>query len=38
VGVFDRKEGCGGKGGLREGMKVDFAASTGFPARRDEYS
>ena len=39
VGVFDRKEGCGGTGALREGMKVvGFAASTVFPARRAEYS
>ena len=36
MGVFDRKEGCGG---LREGMKVaEFGASTVFPARRAEYS
>ena len=39
VGVFDRKDGCGGTGAFREGMKVvDLAASTEFPARRAEYS
>jgi hypothetical protein len=39
VGVFDRKDGCGGTGALREGIKVvDLAASTEFPARRAEYS
>ena len=39
MGVFDRKEGCGGSGALRVGMKAeDFATSTGFPSRRAVYS
>jgi hypothetical protein len=38
VGVFDRKEGCGGTGALRDGVKVVDFASTVFPARRAEYS